>query len=90
MPIVIQCSCGKQLRVGDDLAGKKVRCPACKEVLTAESAPAVEEEPPVLEMEEEEQPRQRLQAERPSGKSSRRGARGAAKLPGGLCGWFEA
>src|SRR5438552_3614823 len=25
----VECACGKFLKVSDDLAGKKVRCPAC-------------------------------------------------------------
>lgn len=34
MPILISCpSCGSKLRVGDDLAGKKVRCPKCAGVV---------------------------------------------------------
>jgi len=30
VPILITCECGKQLRVKDDLVGRRVRCPACK------------------------------------------------------------
>lgn len=33
MPIVVRCTCGKALSVKDELAGKRVRCPACKAVL---------------------------------------------------------
>jgi hypothetical protein len=29
MPITFTCDCGKQLRVKDELAGKRVKCPAC-------------------------------------------------------------
>jgi predicted Zn finger-like uncharacterized protein len=37
MPIIIRCpDCGNQLRVRDEQLGKKVRCPGCKEVFTAE------------------------------------------------------
>jgi uncharacterized Zn finger protein (UPF0148 family) len=32
-------SCGKTLNVKDDYAGKKARCPGCKEVLTVPYAP---------------------------------------------------
>jgi Transmembrane protein 43 len=32
MPITVTCPCGKTLRVADDAAGKKVRCPACSAV----------------------------------------------------------
>jgi hypothetical protein len=31
VPITFACSCGKTLRVKDGLAGRWVRCPACKE-----------------------------------------------------------
>jgi phage FluMu protein Com len=34
MPVTFECSCGKQLRVADEFAGKRIRCPACKEVQT--------------------------------------------------------
>jgi len=29
MPILISCACGKKLRVKDESAGKRVRCPGC-------------------------------------------------------------
>jgi uncharacterized protein YxjI len=35
MPIDLFCSCGRQLRIRDDLAGRKIRCPGCQEVLRA-------------------------------------------------------
>jgi phage FluMu protein Com len=42
MPIAVVCShCEKNLKVADAAAGKKVRCPACKGVITV---PAAEEE----------------------------------------------
>ncbi len=31
MPILTKCSCGRDTWVGDQYAGKRVRCPACKE-----------------------------------------------------------
>jgi WD40 repeat protein len=38
----ITCSCGKSLRVNDDLVGKRVKCPACGErLLVEEDLPAV-------------------------------------------------
>ena len=40
MPINVVCSCGKRLRVADDAKGKKIRCPGCKAVLTAEETVA--------------------------------------------------
>jgi hypothetical protein len=33
MPVVIDCECGKKLRVADEQAGKRVRCPSCKGVV---------------------------------------------------------
>src|SRR5438477_8429795 len=33
MPITFDCACGKTLRVNDDLAGRKARCPACQAVV---------------------------------------------------------
>lgn len=38
MPIQIKCECGKALRVKDEFAGKKVRCPGCSEILLAPPA----------------------------------------------------
>ncbi len=35
MPLVVNCNCGKKLQVGDNLAGKIFRCPACQAVLQA-------------------------------------------------------
>jgi WD40 repeat protein len=49
MPIAVTCECGKQLRVKDDLAGKRIRCPACQTVVTipaAASAPEPTTPPP--------------------------------------------
>jgi hypothetical protein len=33
MPLLVSCSCGKKLRVKEELAGKRVKCPACASVL---------------------------------------------------------
>lgn len=50
MPISIVCShCEKNLKVADAAAGKKLRCPACKGVITV---PAAEEEFETPEKEE--------------------------------------
>ncbi len=43
MPIAATCACGKKLQVKDELAGKKVRCPNCKQPLTI---PAAKPAPP--------------------------------------------
>jgi hypothetical protein len=45
MPIRVNCSCGKAFQVKDELAGKRVKCPACQKVLTAPAANDLEEEP---------------------------------------------
>jgi hypothetical protein len=34
MPIITACTCGKKLRTRDDLAGKRIQCPACGMILT--------------------------------------------------------
>jgi hypothetical protein len=34
MPIALSCDCGRALRVKDELAGKHIRCPDCKSILT--------------------------------------------------------
>ena len=38
MPITFSCGCGRSLKVADELAGKRVRCPACNKA--AEVPPA--------------------------------------------------
>ena len=49
MPITLNCACGKILRIPDQHAGKRVKCPACHGILsTAPPQPAfevVEDEP---------------------------------------------
>lgn len=39
MHIDTTCACGKSLRVGKDLAGRKIRCPQCKKVYAVPSGP---------------------------------------------------
>jgi len=49
MPIIVSCpTCSGQLRVADDLIGRKVRCPACHAIFEATelAPPPPEEEPP--------------------------------------------
>jgi predicted Zn finger-like uncharacterized protein len=46
MPIIVACpSCNGQLRVADDLIGRKVRCPACNTTFDVSESPS---EPPPL------------------------------------------
>jgi len=33
VPISVQCDCGKHFKVLDDLAGKRVKCPACEKIV---------------------------------------------------------
>lgn len=41
MPLEVTCSCGKQYRVGDELAGKRIRCSACGQaVLVPDFSPS--------------------------------------------------
>lgn len=41
MPIAVACPCGKKMQVKSELAGKRVRCPACKEpIRIPDAAPA--------------------------------------------------
>jgi hypothetical protein len=54
MPLLVTCSCGRKLRVRDDLIGRKVKCPSCGGVVQveagateAEEAPAPVKPPPV-------------------------------------------
>ena len=42
--MLVQCGCGKKLRVKENLIGKKVKCPACAKVFIAEEVNENEEE----------------------------------------------
>src|SRR5262245_33210668 len=53
MSIEFACGCGKKLKIADEHAGKKIKCPACKAVLTV---PVPEEEPVECDVMEEEEP----------------------------------
>lgn len=53
MPIPLTCTCGRTLRVKDEFAGRKVRCPACQDVLAVPKPAAVEEEAGELLLAEE-------------------------------------
>jgi hypothetical protein len=54
MPITLPCSCGKTLKVNDNLAGKRVKCPVCGGVMAVPAAPAERE--PVLEPLDDDEP----------------------------------
>jgi hypothetical protein len=52
MPITFDCSCGKRLRVKDELAGRRVKCPACAGAVTVPAPPAE----PAFEVVEDDEP----------------------------------
>lgn len=61
MPIPVECECGRAMRVKDEMAGKKGRCPSCNGILLI---PAVAAPPPLREVQpaaddEDERPRRR-------------------------------
>jgi hypothetical protein len=78
MPISLSCACGRALKVKDELVGKKIRCPECKDVLTvpAKSIGADEVVLEVIDDDEEAPPRRprrsSIQAKPPEGKPTRR------------------
>jgi DNA-directed RNA polymerase subunit RPC12/RpoP len=44
MPVQLHCSCGKLLRVRDDLVGKRVRCPGCAAAVLVKAPPSPEDQ----------------------------------------------
>jgi hypothetical protein len=46
MAITVSCECGKEFKVKDESAGKRIKCPACQTVLTVPDADAVTGAPP--------------------------------------------
>ena len=53
MPINVSCEkCSRKIRVGDNLAGKKIKCPQCQNVVVipTESAPSPGEDEPTVNM----------------------------------------
>jgi len=57
MAIIVRCTCGKKLQVADNAAGTKIRCGACKEVLTVPQPEAVTAVPAVPAVPAEPAPR---------------------------------
>jgi hypothetical protein len=49
MPIPLTCTCGRALRVKDEFVGRKVRCPACMDVLIVPE-PGRDEDDDLLEV----------------------------------------
>jgi hypothetical protein len=57
VPILVNCSeCSRQLRVPDELLGKKVKCPSCGVIFFAEAPGKSAPPPPPPDEEEEERP----------------------------------
>ena len=52
MPILVKCECGRSLRVKDEAAGRRIKCPDCEAVLRVPKP----EEPDVVEDAEAEEP----------------------------------
>jgi hypothetical protein len=72
MPIQTSCpSCGKALRVPDDLLGKNVKCPSCQTQFVASENAGVTEAPPPLPPESRAE-RERYREETPTPRSSSR------------------
>jgi len=46
MLLSVRCSCGQKLKVKEEYAGKRIKCPVCQLVLTVPAAPVVVETPP--------------------------------------------
>lgn len=62
MPIRVDCDCGRTVTVKDELAGKLVKCPDCKQPVRV---PAADAEPEDAEMlDDDDRPRKRSQASR--------------------------
>jgi hypothetical protein len=49
MAILLSCRCGKKLRIKDELAGKRIKCSGCDEILIAPAPPEEEMEVQVVE-----------------------------------------
>jgi hypothetical protein len=85
MSIELECTgCRRNLRVKDEMAGRKVRCPGCGKVMTV---PALVEELPVVEG--VEKPPEAEEEQSPAAPSRRR--RRKARRPsegGGVPGWL--
>jgi hypothetical protein len=62
MPIDVTCNCGKKLRIKDEYAGRKFRCPACSAINRAESPPSPDDPPPLTDWLTEELNREPIPA----------------------------
>ena len=71
MPIPLSCPCGRALKIKDEYAGRKVRCPACQSVL---AVPAARPEPEPAEVILEVLPADESVANRRVARSTRQSA----------------
>jgi hypothetical protein len=66
MPIAVACKCGKKFRVKDEMAGRAVRCPGCRQPLRIpggvgggrSAAPQIDEQAALLKFEEAQKKKQ--------------------------------
>ncbi|MCI0380941.1 MAG: hypothetical protein L0215_25435 [Gemmataceae bacterium] len=75
MPISLRCSCGKMLTLRDELAGRRIKCPACGGVLAVpasepeEVEPSSPEEPEADESDDvEDRPKKKSQKSKTKGR----------------------
>lgn len=54
MAIAVTCGCGRSLQIKDEFAGRKVRCPGCKGVLTVPKSDAEDDAAAALLAEDED------------------------------------
>src|SRR5438034_9890463 len=64
MPLAVLCVCGKQFNVQEDLAGKRVKCPACQQGVTVPGT-LVQPLPPAAADKAEPVPTKKRKAEGP-------------------------
>lgn len=79
MPLSVRCTCGKSLRVKDEMAGRRIKCPACANGLTVPSSM----EPPVVSNENPSASDVEPMAANPKASSTKRNAatRSPVSLP---------
>ena len=53
MPIALTCTCGREMRIKEEFAGRKVRCPDCQGIVTVPQPGPEEEEVLTAELHEE-------------------------------------
>jgi hypothetical protein len=81
MPIALSCDCGRAMRIKDELAGRKIRCPACAGVLTVPKPERVaDEDDEVVTVMPVESPSEAL-APRPSPRQAVKRAETGVRVP---------